>query len=893
MSSEKEKFISSVLRNEEHQIWLLDSYRDPFFLQVTKENSKIISYVTSSNGKHISFDQTFTNKLESALNEDDEISIIFNTTNKILETISELEQKTLTTNKCTIYFLNCPNYAFYKSVSQRLSQNGFIAILYKEDVLVLQHVSIAILKEHAGMTQDIHSQITRNHLQIKETNWELNRKQLENEILDLRRHLKNIQKSNKSVYQKLKKIFKTAFCYILSQSQKKNKTLVSIIVTVYNAEKTLERSIRSLMDQSHSDIEIIIVDDCSTDNSLSIAERLALEDKRITVIASLKNRGTFYCKNIGLVNATGKYITFQDADDTSTKDRIQKQKTYLEQKKAIAVTCNYLRYSNESSFGTPDEKHAIISLFFRKVEVISRIGYFDPVRFGGDSEFYERLLATFGRNRIIRSNEVLYTAYTQPNSLTAQKKSRLEKPDPQKNSPRAHYAERYKSWHTSGKGLFMNFNTNTRPFNIDYTEQFPIKKGYLPLKILVSRNLRNDTDSTFFDITVKSHLDLKKINFTPETSSKKLEIYFLKLNYTPTEIEKLQRHFHFNSAIAIHKIEYGLFKKIDLKICISEDNLKRVIEEICSIDSYNNIKIAERLISSFKDIFVTKQTKMKSIDLEKKVIKEIPASQEDANLKYLQLNKASFQRLPFIPSAKFNVVGTAWNCQKEIDCSVLSILNQRNNGNEMELTICDDASDDETYRKLLALKRLNNFRLLRNEVNHGAAFSRWKILKEIPLDDRIVILMDMDDYLLENAFQKVSEAYLNNPNCLMTYGNWTSQDSDNTAGKYSRSEIEKIEESTSFKCAPLRTFKANALHGITEDNFIDAKGNWFQVCTDVALMLPIIKNCHFNDITYIGEPIYYYNRNRPGGTLTKMSANEKSFIFDYIRKNKLNREAPN
>jgi len=91
-------------------------------------------------------------------------------------------------------------------------------------------------------------------------------------------------------------------------------TKVSIIVPVYNAEKYLERCINSLKNQSLKDIEIILVDDSSTDSSLEICNRVAGEDSRIKVIHKV-NEGAGMARNAALSIATGKYIGFADSDD--------------------------------------------------------------------------------------------------------------------------------------------------------------------------------------------------------------------------------------------------------------------------------------------------------------------------------------------------------------------------------------------------------------------------------------------------------------------------------------------------------------------------------------------------------------------------------------------------
>ncbi|MEQ8155642.1 MAG: glycosyltransferase [Clostridiaceae bacterium] len=93
----------------------------------------------------------------------------------------------------------------------------------------------------------------------------------------------------------------------------KNET-ISIIVPIYNAEKTLDRCLKSLVEQTYSGLQILLIDDGSKDNSYQICEAWAKKDNRIQVVRQ-KNSGVSAARNRGIDIATGKYITFVDADD--------------------------------------------------------------------------------------------------------------------------------------------------------------------------------------------------------------------------------------------------------------------------------------------------------------------------------------------------------------------------------------------------------------------------------------------------------------------------------------------------------------------------------------------------------------------------------------------------
>ena len=99
---------------------------------------------------------------------------------------------------------------------------------------------------------------------------------------------------------------------------------VSVIVPVYNTEKYLEKCLDSLTGQTLKDIEIICVNDCSTDNSLAVLQKYALSDDRIKVIDFKENKGAAIARNTGIDAATGDYIGFVDSDDFVDLDFYEK-----------------------------------------------------------------------------------------------------------------------------------------------------------------------------------------------------------------------------------------------------------------------------------------------------------------------------------------------------------------------------------------------------------------------------------------------------------------------------------------------------------------------------------------------------------------------------------------
>ncbi len=98
---------------------------------------------------------------------------------------------------------------------------------------------------------------------------------------------------------------------------------VSVIIPAYRTASTLERAVRSVLEQDEQDFEIVIVEDCSGDDTLEVARRLAAEDVRLRVIALLQNGGQARALNIGVEAARGQWIATLDADDRYQPERLR------------------------------------------------------------------------------------------------------------------------------------------------------------------------------------------------------------------------------------------------------------------------------------------------------------------------------------------------------------------------------------------------------------------------------------------------------------------------------------------------------------------------------------------------------------------------------------------
>lgn len=154
---------------------------------------------------------------------------------------------------------------------------------------------------------------------------------------------------------------------------------ISVIIPVYNAEKYLDNTLNDVIAQTYKNIEIIIINDGSSDKSLEIIEKYIRLDDRIKVISS-ENNGPSKARNAGLRYATGEYIRFIDADDRIPKDSMEKMiEPYIRDKEVDLVIGNYLSIPDKGYFTGATVDNKVIS----KIELVEMfLGYMKSFYFG-------------------------------------------------------------------------------------------------------------------------------------------------------------------------------------------------------------------------------------------------------------------------------------------------------------------------------------------------------------------------------------------------------------------------------------------------------------------------------------------------------------------------------
>jgi len=182
---------------------------------------------------------------------------------------------------------------------------------------------------------------------------------------------------------------------------------ISVILPAYNSATGIKIAIESILNQTWENLELLIIDDCSTDSTWKVIQQYANKDERIQVFQTDINSGPYVARNIGLKHATGHFVTVNDADDWSHAEKLAIQaKHLLANENIIANTSEQARLLENLMFyrrGTPGTYifSNMSSLMFRRKPIIEKIGYWDSVRFAADGEFKRRLIKVFGANKVI------------------------------------------------------------------------------------------------------------------------------------------------------------------------------------------------------------------------------------------------------------------------------------------------------------------------------------------------------------------------------------------------------------------------------------------------------------------------------------------------------------
>ena len=117
--------------------------------------------------------------------------------------------------------------------------------------------------------------------------------------------------------------------------------MISVVLPAYNRRNTVRKAVESVLNQTERDIECIVVDDASTDDTAGVLTEIS--DSRLRIIRLTENSGACHARNVGVQAAKGEYIAFQDSDDCFHPDKLERQLAFLQETGADVVFCGMNR----------------------------------------------------------------------------------------------------------------------------------------------------------------------------------------------------------------------------------------------------------------------------------------------------------------------------------------------------------------------------------------------------------------------------------------------------------------------------------------------------------------------------------------------------------------------
>jgi len=228
---------------------------------------------------------------------------------------------------------------------------------------------------------------------------------------------------------------------------------------------------------------------------------------------------------------------------------------------------------------------------------------------------------------------------------------------------------------------------------------------------------------------------------------------------------------------------------------------------------------------------------------------------------------------------------TGYNCEKYVNKCVNSILSQRYK--DFRLIIVDDGSTDQTAQLIKGYQSVYKITVARSDKNMGAAHSRFmglELARHMKIEDEdIIILVDMDDYLIgTHVLDRILQEYENGADC--TFGSFTSASGWEPKGWYDDEVLRsRYFRGKGWLFFPLRTFKYKLCKHLTEDWFKWPGGEWIRICTDVALISPIVERCEYGKIHHIPDMLYFYN-NRTGNNAGVRYFGKRKETMRYLRR---------
>ncbi len=262
----------------------------------------------------------------------------------------------------------------------------------------------------------------------------------------------------------------TGFLREKNRNTKKNYPMVTVIIPTYNSSGVLPTALNSILGQTWTNLEVLVVDDCSADNTKTVVKKYIEEDPRVKLLSTPVNSGPYVARNIALGQASGDLVTTNDADDWSHPQKLEIQvKHLLDNSEIIANLSQQVRATSKLKFYRRGRYGNLISyntssLMFWRGPVMEKLGYWDSVRFGSDNEYLRRIRKVFGDESLaLLQNAPLSFQRQSEDSLTGSGNFGYHG---HYMGARKEYLESQEHFHHTADSFYYPFPQKMRPFPV-------------------------------------------------------------------------------------------------------------------------------------------------------------------------------------------------------------------------------------------------------------------------------------------------------------------------------------------------------------------------------------------------------------------------------------------
>ena len=248
--------------------------------------------------------------------------------------------------------------------------------------------------------------------------------------------------------------------------------LVSVLMAAFNAADNIEVAVNSVLEQTWRRLEVVIVDDASTDDTWAVMQRLAERDERVRPLQHRENGGAYVARNTALAAARGTYVVVNDADDWAHPEKIEAQVRDLEAHDGQGANMTFrLRVDSDlvpvvrlDSPHTPVIHNDFSALMLAREKVLE-LGGWDPVRFSADAEFVFRLRRAEGDSfvRKIHADVPLSISLFEATNLTASSATSIWT---NRFGARREYERAFRHWHATADSLRIDRQSQDAPFPV-------------------------------------------------------------------------------------------------------------------------------------------------------------------------------------------------------------------------------------------------------------------------------------------------------------------------------------------------------------------------------------------------------------------------------------------